>query len=231
MNDFGEPINHGWQQPGQGQPNPGQPNPGQQGFGQPNPGQQGFGQPGAGQWGGQPVGPGPYGGSGLGPPGTRRASFGQRLVGQLVDGLVMSLISAVLAVPLILILVAAWNTEVRPCSDFDSGRVGLCEGPTDGTIGLLFLMLGFFFLLQLAAAFFMLIRPVYKSGQTVGRRVAGIKVVDVNDGSLLSAGRALGRHLMTPFSSFLFIGYLLMLWDANQQTLHDKVTNATVIEA
>ena len=66
---------------------------------------------------------------------------------------------------------------------------------------------------------------------TLGKTVMEIKVVGSN-GERLSFGRATGRHFGKFISALiLLIGYLMMLWDEKQQTLHDKMVNAFVVKA
>ena len=68
------------------------------------------------------------------------------------------------------------------------------------------------------------------TGQTLGAKVMGIRVVGI-DGNPLSVGAALARVLGAYVSSVLLgIGYLWMLWDANKQTLHDKMASSIVVQ-
>jgi uncharacterized RDD family membrane protein YckC len=68
------------------------------------------------------------------------------------------------------------------------------------------------------------------SGQTLGSKVMGIQVIGV-DGNPLSVGAALARVLGAYVSGVLLgIGYLWMLWDANKQTLHDKMAGSVVVQ-
>ena len=68
------------------------------------------------------------------------------------------------------------------------------------------------------------------SGQTLGSKVTGVRVVGV-DGNPLSVGAALARVLGAYVSGVLLgIGYLWMLWDGNKQTLHDKMAGSVVIK-
>ena len=65
-----------------------------------------------------------------------------------------------------------------------------------------------------------------RTGQTLGAKVMGIKVVDA-DGNPLSVDLALIRVVGSYVSSALLgLGYLLMLWDGNKQTLHDKMAGS-----
>ena len=89
-----------------------------------------------------------------------------------------------------------------------------------GAIGLLFVAI--FFLRMLA-----------KSGQTWGRRVAGIKVVRDDNGGPPGWGKAIGRALFANVVSgnVCYLGYLWMLWDSKKQTWHDKVAGTYVVKA
>src|SRR5438309_9787380 len=68
------------------------------------------------------------------------------------------------------------------------------------------------------------------SGQTFGKRVMNIRVIDTNTGGSIGYGRAAIRWLMK-IVSFLacLIGYLWMLWDKEKQTWHDKVAGSFVV--
>jgi uncharacterized RDD family membrane protein YckC len=68
------------------------------------------------------------------------------------------------------------------------------------------------------------------SGQTVGKRVLGIRVVDFNTGGPIDYGRAAIRYVGSILSGIaIYIGYLWMLWDNEKQTWHDKFANAVVV--
>ena len=68
------------------------------------------------------------------------------------------------------------------------------------------------------------------SGQTVGKRVVGIRVVDFETGLPISYGRAFARNLGRLLSGLVFLlGYLWMLWDRDRQTWHDKIASTTVV--
>jgi len=68
------------------------------------------------------------------------------------------------------------------------------------------------------------------SGQTVGKRLVGIRVVDFESGGHISYGRAFARNVGRLLSGFVFfLGYLWMLWDADRQTWHDKIASTTVV--
>lgn len=66
-------------------------------------------------------------------------------------------------------------------------------------------------------------------GQTVGAKVARVRVVNM-DGRQLGYWRAALRYFVSGFSAVIFgLGYLWMLKDPKRQTLHDKVCGSLVI--
>ena len=68
------------------------------------------------------------------------------------------------------------------------------------------------------------------SGQTVGKRALGIRVIDFGGGGPIGFGRALIRYIGRLPSALVFgIGYLWMLWDPERQTWHDKLANTVVV--
>ena len=75
------------------------------------------------------------------------------------------------------------------------------------------------------------VRALGRTGQTWGRRMVGVQVVDATTRKPLGIGRALGRSLFAWIVSgqFLSLGYLWMLWDKDKQTWHDKVVGSIVI--
>lgn len=68
------------------------------------------------------------------------------------------------------------------------------------------------------------------SGQTVGKRVMSIRVVDFNGGGPIGPGRALIRYLGRILSAIpCGLGYFWMLWDSEKQTWHDKFATTVVV--
>ena len=68
------------------------------------------------------------------------------------------------------------------------------------------------------------------SGQTVGKRVMGIRVIDFAKGGPIGFGRALLRYVGRIVSSIpCLLGYFWMLWDKEKQTWHDKIANTVVV--
>ena len=68
------------------------------------------------------------------------------------------------------------------------------------------------------------------SGQGVGKKLLGIRVIDFTTGGSIGYGRALLRWVGRILSSLpLYLGYLWMLWDKEKQTWHDKIANCVVV--
>lgn len=68
------------------------------------------------------------------------------------------------------------------------------------------------------------------SGQTVGKRIFDIRVIDYASGGSIGYGRALLRQVGRIVSGLAcLLGYLWMLWDKEKQTWHDKIANTVVV--
>jgi uncharacterized RDD family membrane protein YckC len=68
------------------------------------------------------------------------------------------------------------------------------------------------------------------SGQTIGKRVMGIRVYDLRQGGPIGTGRALGRYFARIISTIpCLLGYFWMLWDPEKQTWHDKLVGSVVV--
>jgi uncharacterized RDD family membrane protein YckC len=68
------------------------------------------------------------------------------------------------------------------------------------------------------------------SGQTIGKRMLGIRVIDYGDGGPIGFGRAVIRYFgrIVSFIACL-LGYFWMLWDKERQCWHDKFANDVVV--
>ncbi|MEV7846784.1 RDD family protein [Streptomyces cyaneofuscatus] len=214
---FGDPNNPYGQQPGQPPQGPPQ---GQPGYGYPQQApqgvpQQGYGypqqQPGYPPQTGYPQQPGqPYGGGypqgqpGYGGGMPELAHWGLRFGGLLIDMLI-------LAVPYLLMGIGGGMGE-------SSGAGGLAVG-----------LIGF------VAFFGLLIWQLYKegtTGQTIGKKAVGIRLLREADGRPLGFGMAFVRRLAHFLDSIAcYIGWLWPLWDEKKQTFADKVCSSVVIRS
>jgi len=68
------------------------------------------------------------------------------------------------------------------------------------------------------------------TGQTLGKKAVGIRVIDLARGGSIGPGRAFIRWVGRIVSGIVFyLGYLWMLWDKEKQTWHDKMAGAVVV--
>jgi uncharacterized RDD family membrane protein YckC len=158
--------------------------------------------------------------------GAGYATFWQRVVGRLIDAVILTVPFAVLGVAVF------WNDIVRL-------RDELGRAPTSWELlnNLGGRYVGWI-VLSLAASAVYEVALLVRRGQTVGHRVMRIKVVRVEDGGLPTVDRALIRWAVPNLVAFVLpnVGgllvlliYLWMLWDPMRQGLHDKAARTVVI--
>lgn len=100
--------------------------------------------------------------------------------------------------------------------------------------------------LLLSAGYFIYFHAT--QGQSLGQKAVSIKVIDEQTGELVDYGRAGIRWLVSQIATIasiilgptnplsgiiglvMLIGYLWMLWDANNQTWHDKAAKTVVVK-
>ena len=182
----------GYEEPGFPPPGSQQPPSYQPGY--PNQGQYGYGRPAVG-----------------GPP---PASFEQRLVATLIDGILLSILFAVVITIGTALIISSFTNVVKDAND------AVVSADVNGgtlALGLIIVIFGIF---SIYLPYYLIL--VGKGG-TVGDRVAGIKIIDA-DGNPPGYSKAFIRLLVQYFVSGIFlIGYLWVFWDPDKQTLHDKL--------
>jgi uncharacterized RDD family membrane protein YckC len=68
------------------------------------------------------------------------------------------------------------------------------------------------------------------TGQTVGKKALGIRVIDFRAGGPIGYARGLLRYLGRIISTIpLLLGYFWMIWDKQKQTWHDKIAGSVVV--
>ncbi|MDQ0986488.1 RDD family protein [Streptomyces sp. V2I9] len=205
---FGDPNNPYGQQPGQPPQGPPQ---GQPGYGYPQQAPQGVPPQGYGypqQQPGYPQQPGqPYGGGYPQQPGygggmPELAHWGLRAGGLIIDGLIVSV----------------------PYLAF--AGIGAALGDSAGAT---LALLGFLAMIGLT------IWQLYQegtTGQTIGKKAVGIRLLREADGRPLGFGMAFVRRLAHFLDSIAcYIGWLWPLWDQKKQTFADKVCSSVVVKA
>jgi uncharacterized RDD family membrane protein YckC len=133
--------------------------------------------------------------------------FWIRVVAQLIDGLIVSVLRYAITVPLGL------EGFLRPM------RPGLFWAYF-GTAGLIsYAIQGVYFV------YFW----TQQGGATPGKMAMGLKVVRP-DGSLISVPQAIGRYFCHWLDAItLGIGYMMAGWDSEKRALHDRICDTRVI--
>ncbi len=68
------------------------------------------------------------------------------------------------------------------------------------------------------------------TGQSIGKRLMGTRVVDATTGGPIGYGRGAIRYVVGVVSGVACaLGYLWMLWDGEKQTWHDKASSSYVV--
>jgi uncharacterized RDD family membrane protein YckC len=68
------------------------------------------------------------------------------------------------------------------------------------------------------------------TGQTLGKKALGIRVIDISRGGPIGPLRAFIRWVGRIVSTIpIYLGYLWMLWDREKQTWHDKMAGSVVV--
>lgn len=99
----------------------------------------------------------------------------------------------------------------------------------DPYAGIVFIVLGYIVAFGLGLWF---IYQEGTTGQTIGKKAVGIRLLRQDNGQPLGFGMAFVRKLAHILDSFAcYIGYLWPLWDDKNQTFADKVCSTLVIKA
>jgi uncharacterized RDD family membrane protein YckC len=167
------------------------------------------------------------------PGGQPLADFGNRLLAYLIDVAILVGVTMIVALPAFLIFFFAVMRrtieETRPDGTVPDADVGaiLLAGLTL-EVGL--------FVFVLAATYVYTVELMYKSGQTVGKRVMKLRVIPLDPADRLTRGMAAKRWLVQSVGGvvlplFTYLDGLWQLWDKPYlQTLHDKAAQTVVIK-
>lgn len=104
------------------------------------------------------------------------------------------------------------------------------------TIGLRFeniilVLLGLILHLGILIAYLVINIQFWKKGQSIGKRLLGLRVVNVENYQPLGLGEMALREIIGKWiSSVLIIGYIIALFDSENRTLHDRIVGSIVVE-
>ncbi|GAB3010458.1 RDD family protein [Streptomyces pseudoechinosporeus] len=157
---------------------------------------------------------------------ARPAGLGKRLAARLVDSLVLGAVTGAAAVPLGIRALDHVNDKIDAAKlSGETVTVWLLDGTTGAYLGIVLAVLLLFGVLYEAL-------PTAKWGRTLGKKLCGIQVRDIEGGEPPSFGAALRRWLVYSVPGLLGIGVLGVLWGLFdrpwRQCWHDKAAHTFV---
>lgn len=157
------------------------------------------------------------------PVGPEYASWLSRVGANLLDGLVNLAVAIPLLAPGFAVLFASSDPAAF------NPETGMYTGGGPSPLGIGLIVLGYLGVFVFAIWNFVVRQG--RKGQTLAKTWLHIKVVREVNGDVPGVWLALGRYVMqsilTPIT--LYLNVLWPLWDAKNQTLHDKVCSTVVI--
>lgn len=155
------------------------------------------------------------------------AGFGSRALALIIDGL-LSLIGLIPVIIGIVLLVSGFPDTSTDEYGYSYTVDGTANGGLLATGGVL---IGLGFLVMIAIQIWNRIFKMGRTGQSVGKKAMGLKLINEQTGQPIGALQSFLRELLGGLINQVFyLSYLWMLWDDNKQTLADKVVHSTVIE-
>lgn len=166
----------------------------------------------------------------MSPAGEPLADFDKRLIAYIVDGLILGGVSAVILLPLYLCSVFLL---LRPFTTVNGEVVDGTAGAS-AVLGVLVLIFGLTALALLLGYVYHVELALRGGGQTLGKRVAKIRITPLNPAEPLTRRHLALRHFaqvglgMVPGLSL--VDGLMQLWDKPyRQCLHDKAGKTVVV--
>jgi len=156
------------------------------------------------------------------------AGWGTRVAASLIDSLVQLIGAVPYVVGLVLVVIGV------PKPGYDSATTVVSAPPADsGNTALVVfgaVLAGLGILLALGLQIWNRAFKQGRTGQSIGKKVMGIRLVDEYSGQPIGAGMAFVRELAHALDGAIYIGYLWPLWDDKRQTFADKILNTVVVE-
>ncbi|MEV0805571.1 RDD family protein [Micromonospora sp. NPDC050200] len=169
----------------------------------------------------------------LSPGGQPLASFGDRLLAVLIDSLVIMAACMVVILPAVLVFFMAVLPDLTATPP--DGTYAEPDPFTDFLLPFLALEAGVF-LFAIGVTYVFHVEMMFKTGQTVGKRVMKLRIVPLDPTATLDrkvaakrwAAHQIGGSVIPGFS---YVDGLWQLWDKPwQQCLHDKFAGTVVVK-
>ena len=164
----------------------------------------------------------------VGSPWGPLAGWGTRVLAMIIDSLLQLIGMVPYIVGVILFVVGAPDSGGRN-STYSDAYEPAKEGNTALMVaGVVLVLAGFalMFGIQIWNRAF----KQGRTGQSVGKKAMGIKLVDEHTGQPIGAGMSFVRDLAHTLDGFFYLGYLWPLWDDKRQTFADKILSTVVVE-
>ncbi|HET9379335.1 MAG TPA: RDD family protein, partial [Streptomyces sp.] len=157
---------------------------------------------------------------------ARPASLGRRLVARLVDTAVLAAVTALAAVPLGSRAIDHIDGKIDEArASGETVTVWLLDGTTSVQFGIVLAVL-------LLAGVVLEVLPTVKWGRTLGKRLMGLEVRDIEGHDAPEFGAALRRWLVYSVPGLLVVGVVGVLWclfdQPWRQCWHDKAAHTFV---
>jgi uncharacterized RDD family membrane protein YckC len=162
-----------------------------------------------------------------GPGGAPLAEFGERLLAYLLDGLVLTAITIVPVFAIMAVLFIPYFNALNAAAEGGTPNFAVIFG---SFIGMFVAAFG----IQFLATYLYQVTYQMRHGQTIGKRVMKMKVVDAQTGAAMDVSAARKRWIIHMLLSLAgpgaYLDGLWQLWDPMKQTLHDKVARTVVVK-
>ncbi|MGC0377001.1 RDD family protein [Streptomyces sp. SAI-229] len=157
---------------------------------------------------------------------ARPAALGRRLAARLLDTVVLGAVTAVAAVPLGMKALDHIDAKIEAAKlSGETVTVWLLDGTTSVHLGIVLAVL-------LLAGVLLEVLPTVKWGRTLGKRLLGVEVRDIEAHEAPSFGAALRRWLVYSVPGLLVVGVVGVLWclfdKPWRQCWHDKAAHTFV---
>ncbi|MHA3704104.1 RDD family protein [Jatrophihabitans sp. YIM 134969] len=186
----------------------------------------GYGAPATNQYGNNP-----YGSSqGNLPPGAvGPLSMGNRVIAYVIDGLILNVLALIAVIILFTGIIGSASTV--NCNFDDAGNYN-CDSGAGASAGIIITFV--IFLILWVAVLVAWIYMLGVKGQTPGKKIMGVKVVDNDNGQPIGMGRAFLRYLVQGLANYVCFAGLWSAWldsppAGRYRGWHDKAVNSVVI--